>query len=293
MFSPDYDRIMPWLENAMQRMPVFAELGIKRELHGAISRSAGRQPADRPGAGLKNFWLNCGCQIGIGWGPGLTRELARQMVHGSAYINMREFDPRRFGPYADQKYQVTKAREDYMLRHEIPFPHFNRLQARPVKPSALYQDLKGEGAVFEEVFGHERPRWFARAGIEALDIYGFRRTKLHDIVGAEVRAVRQHAGIMDISAFTKVWCRVRTPRLSSTVVPNRVPARVGRVALTQLPGRQRPHRTGNHAGAAGVGPLPRSALRSSSKDWSITWRLHALTRTSRSPTGPRPGAPWP
>ena len=89
--------------------------------------------------------------------------------------------------------------------------------------------------MFEEVFGHERPRWFAPAGVEALDIYGFRRTKLHDIVGAEVRAVRQHAGIMDISAFTKV--EVSGPDAAAfldRLVPNRLPAKVGRVALTHL-----------------------------------------------------------
>ena len=37
LFAPDYDRIMPWLENAMARMPVLAALGIKREVHGAIT----------------------------------------------------------------------------------------------------------------------------------------------------------------------------------------------------------------------------------------------------------------
>ena len=35
-----------------------------------------------------------------------------------------------------------KAEEDYCLRHEIPFPHFNRLAGRPVKPSPLHDLLK-------------------------------------------------------------------------------------------------------------------------------------------------------
>ncbi len=234
LFEPDYDRIMPWLENAMDRMPILADLGITREVHGAISHPPDGNPLIGPAPGLKNYWCCCGTQIGIGWGPGLTRELARWMVHGAADINMREFDPRRFGPYADKTYQITKAKEDYLLRHEIPFPFFNRLDARPVKPSALYDDLKAEGAVFEEVYGHERPRWFALEGVETKDIYGFRRTKLHDIIGAEVRAVREKAGIMDISAFSKV--EISGPDAASfldRLVPNRLPA-VGRVGLTHL-----------------------------------------------------------
>jgi dimethylglycine dehydrogenase len=52
---------------------------------------------------------------------------------------------------------VVKAKEDYCLRHEIPFPHFNRLAGRPVKPSPLYETLKAKGAVFEEVYGHRTP----------------------------------------------------------------------------------------------------------------------------------------
>ncbi|TKB36780.1 MAG: FAD-dependent oxidoreductase, partial [Mesorhizobium sp.] len=153
LFEPDYDRIMPWLENAMGRMPVLSQLGIKRAVHGAISHPPDGNPLIGPAPGLKNFWLNCGCQIGIGWGPGLTRELARWMVHGAADINMRDYDPRRFGKFADQNYQVTKAKEDYLLRHEIPFPNLNRHDGRPVKPSALYDRLQKRGAVFEEVYG--------------------------------------------------------------------------------------------------------------------------------------------
>lgn len=234
LFEPDYDRIMPWLENAMDRMPILAELGITREVHGAISHPPDGNPLIGPAPGLRNYWCCCGTQIGIGWGPGLTRELARWIISGTPEINMREFDPRRFGPYADKTYQITKAKEDYLLRHEIPFPHFNRPEGRPAKPSALYEDCKAEGAVFEEVYGHERPRWFAPEGTEAADIYGFRRTRLHDIVGAEVRAVRARAGIMDISAFTKIEVSGPDARaFLDGLVGNRLPA-PGRIALTHV-----------------------------------------------------------
>ena len=235
LFDPDYDRVMPWLENALDRMPIFAELGIKREVHGAISHPPDGNPLIGPAPGLKNYWCCCGTQIGIGWGPGLTRELARWIVSGTPEINMREFDPRRFGPYADQTYQVAKAKEDYLLRHEIPFPHFNRTGVRPVKTSPLYERLAAKGAVHEEVYGWERPRWFAPAGVEAKDIYGFRRTSLHQIVGAECRAVREAAGVMDISAFSKV--EVMGPDAAAfldRLIPNRLPNAPGRIALTHL-----------------------------------------------------------
>lgn len=234
LFAADYERIMPWLGNAMERMPVLAERGIRRVVHGAISHPPDGNPLVGPAPGLRNYWLNCGCQIGIGWGPGLSRALARWMVHGAADISMREFDPRRFGPFADRVYQVAKAKEDYLLRHEIPFPHFNRPAARPVKPSALHEKLKTRGAVHEEVYGWERPRWFARDGVAQRDHYSFRRAAWHDLVAREVRAVREGAGVMDISAFAKV--EVAGPDAADFVdrlIPNRLPA-AGRIVLTHL-----------------------------------------------------------
>lgn len=239
LFEADYDRIMPWLESAMGRMPIFAELGIKREVHGAISHPPDGNPLIGPAPGVRNYWCACGTQIGIGWGPGLARELANWMVHGAADISMREFDPRRFGEYAKPEWQVIKAKEDYCLRHEIPFPHFNRLAGRPVKPSPLYERLKAKGAVFEEVYGHERPRWFAREGLEQRDYYAFARPEWFDMVAIETKAVRETAGILDISAFSKV--EVAGPDAYAFLdrfTPNRLPQKSGGICLTHLLNRR-------------------------------------------------------
>ena len=235
LFEADYERVMPWLEESMNRMPIFSELGIQREVHGAISHPPDGNPLIGPAPGVKNYWCCCGTQIGIGWGPGLTRELARWMVHGAADISMREYDPRRFGSYATKEWQVIKAKEDYCLRHEIPFPHFNRLEGRPIKPSPLHALLKEKGAIHEEVYGFERPRWFARDGIEQRDHYSFRRNEVHDMVANEVKAVRDSVGIMDVTAFTKVL--VKGPDAHAyldQLTANKMPKKVGSIGLTHM-----------------------------------------------------------
>ena len=235
LFEADYDRIMPWLENAMERMPILSELGIKREVHGAISHPPDGNPLIGPAPGVKNYWCCCGTQIGIGWGPGLTRELARWMVHGAADISMRDYDPRRFGSYATKDWQIIKAKEDYCLRHEIPFPHFNRLDGRPVKPSPLYEILKDKGAVYEEVYGHERPRFYAADGVEQRDHYSFRKTPVDDMVAREVKAVRDSVGIMDISAFTKIEVQGKdAASLLDKLTANRLPQKIGGIGLTHM-----------------------------------------------------------
>jgi dimethylglycine dehydrogenase len=238
LFDADYDRVMPYLEESLNRMPIFAELGIQREVHGAISHPPDGNPLIGPAPGVRNYWCCCGTQIGIGWGPGLTRELARWMVHGAADISMRDYDPRRFGSYATKEWQVVKAEEDYCLRHEIPFPHFNRLSGRPIKPSPLHDLLASKGAVHEEVYGFERPRFFAK-GIAQEDHYSFNRTGVDDMVAAEVRAVRAAVGIMDVTAFTKVL--VKGPdayALLDRLTANRMPQKVGSITLTHMLNRK-------------------------------------------------------
>lgn len=184
---------------------------------------------------MRNYWCCCGTEIGIGWGPGLTRELTRWMVHGAAKISMRDYDPRRFGSYATKDWQVVKAREDYCLRHEIPFPHFNRLAGRPIKPSPLHDILKAKGAVQQEVYSFERPRWFAKDGVTLEDHYSFRRTPVDDMLAAEVNVVRTRVGFMDVTAFTKV--EVSGPdayALFDRLTANRMPQKVGSITLTHL-----------------------------------------------------------
>ena len=235
LFQPDYDRVMPWLQNALERMPIFAELGIKRDVHGAISHPPDGNPLIGPAPGVKNYWCCCGTQIGIGWGPGLTRELARWMVHGAADLSMRDYDPRRFGSYADKPWQVIKACEDYCLRHEIPYPHYNRLEGRPVKPSPLYERLKNKGAVFEEVYGHERPRWFATELLEQRDYYSFKRNEIHQVLAKEIASVRNTVGIMDICAFTKVEVQgTNAAEFLEPLIANRLPQKSGSIILTHF-----------------------------------------------------------
>ena len=238
LFDADYDRVMPYLEESLNRMPIFAELGIQREVHGAISHPPDGNPLIGPAPGVRNYWCCCGTQIGIGWGPGLTRELARWMVHGAADISMREYDPRRFGSYATKDWQVVKAEEDYCLRHEIPFPHFNRLAGRPIKPSPLHELLHAKGAVHEEVYGFERPRFFAK-GIEQRDHYSFNRTPVDDAIAAEVEAVRERVGIMDVTAFTKVLVEgADAYALLDGLTANRMPQKDGSISLTHMLNRR-------------------------------------------------------
>jgi len=92
-----------------------------------------------------------------------------------------------------------------------------------------------KGAVYEEVYGFERPRWFARNGVTQRDHYSFHRNEVHDMVGIEVKAVREKVGIMDVTAFTKVEVSGRDAySLLNGLTANRMPQKVGAITLTHM-----------------------------------------------------------
>src|SRR5690606_22769244 len=56
LFEGDLDRIAPWLEKALDRMPIFANAGIKRIINGAIPHTPDGNPLVGPMPGVPNAW---------------------------------------------------------------------------------------------------------------------------------------------------------------------------------------------------------------------------------------------
>jgi dimethylglycine dehydrogenase len=233
LFAGDLDRIAPWLEKALERMPIFANAGIKRIINGAIPHTPDGNPLVGPMPGVPNAWQCCGSSIGIAQGAGCGKFLAQWMIHGDAEINMASVDPRRFGAYADQDYTRAKSFDDYENMFETPLPGREVQAGRPARATPLCPVLKAKGAVMTEVHGWERPKYFAPPGFaEKLQ---FRRTNTFDIVAAECRAVRERVGIMDLSSFAKF--DVTGPgaeALLDRLTANRLPKKQGGIGLTQV-----------------------------------------------------------
>ena len=65
LFEGDLERLMPHVEACVNRVPAFAEVGIKEIYNGAIAYTPDGNPIVGPAWGLKNFWLNEGHSFGI------------------------------------------------------------------------------------------------------------------------------------------------------------------------------------------------------------------------------------
>ncbi len=201
LFGGDLDRISFWLERAIERMPIFGEVGIRRVINGAIPHTPDGGPLLGPAPGLRNFWMCCGTSFGIAQGGGAGKYLAQWMVHGDAEINMTEFDPRRYGPYADEAYSRAKVLLDYRMTFTTRLPGEEEPDGRPAKVSPLHDRLAAQGAVHTETFGWERPKWFSLDGRQEVSGYG--RTNVFEVVAEEVRAVQERVGVLDLTGFAK------------------------------------------------------------------------------------------
>lgn len=199
LFPAQLDRIMPYLERVMERMPIYADAGIQKVVNGAISHTPDSNPLVGPAPGVRNFWLATGSGIGIAQGPGCGRYLAQWMVHGDSEINMLGMDPRRFGEFCDQGYASAKAHREYVDMYRLVPPGEERPEGRPAKKSPLFELLAGKGCVFTEGFGWERPKWFSLDGREEEGT--FVRNNAFEVVGTECRAVRERVGVMELPSF--------------------------------------------------------------------------------------------
>jgi dimethylglycine dehydrogenase len=234
LLPPDAERLRAIVECAMARVPVLARAGVARIVNGPITYTPDGNPLLGPAFGLPGFWLACGFSFGITQAGGAGRYLAEWIVDRQPSIDLWELDPRRYGPYASERYAVARCIDIYEDEYAIVYPQDDRRPGRPVRTSPLYDRFRDAGAVFGVRNGWERPYWFAPAGTEPRDRPSFRRTNWFDAVGKEARAVRERAGVLELSSFSKY--EVHGPGAEAfldRLCANRLP-RPGRIVLSQL-----------------------------------------------------------
>jgi dimethylglycine dehydrogenase len=231
LFDPDFDNIMPYIERVMERVPMWGDLGIKRVVCGAIPHTPDSNPFLGPAAGVRNFWHCNGASIGIAAGAGSGKYLAQWMVHGDAEINMAGVDPRRFSSYAPGDYAKAKSHEDYEHMYKLHLPGEERPAGRKMRTTPLYDVLESKGAVFTEVNGWERAKWYSLEGREE-DI-GFRHNNTFEVIADECRAVRERVGVMELSTFAKYdVLGADAEKLLNRISANKMPKREGGITLT-------------------------------------------------------------
>jgi dimethylglycine dehydrogenase len=232
LFQEDIERLEPHIEAAMNRVPAFGEVGIKKVYNGAIAYTPDGNPIIGPAWDLENFWLNEGHSFGITAAGGAGWQLAEWIVEGEPTIDMLGVEPRRFGDYATKQYLVEKNEEAYSHVFIIHYPDEERPGARPLRTAPCYERMQARGAVFGQKFGWERANFFATDGMPQEDDWSFRRSRWFEAVRREVANTTENVGLLDMTAFAK--CRVSGPGAEAfldSFVANSLPKKVGGLSL--------------------------------------------------------------
>lgn len=230
----DLERVMDVLEGAFARMPVLADVGIKRVVNGPITYTIDGAPLVGPIPGKRNAFCIIGLRAGLGEGGGHGWLLAQQIVHGEACYDTWCLDPRRFTGHANVELTSLKAIEDYQNEFRFHFPHEHRPAGRPAKTTPLTPILAAKGSEFTVVNGWERVDYF-KPSLDFHPRHTFDFDESFDVIAKEVELVRTKVGLTEVNGFNRIEITgADRHSFLDRMMCGRVQKRDGRVGLGYL-----------------------------------------------------------
>ena len=233
---PDWDRMMPYIEIAMERVPIVKDTGIHKFFCGPESFTPDGGPMIGEAPELKNFFVAAGLNsLGILQGGGIGKIVAQWIVDGFAPVEVTDIDIARALPFqGNQKYLTDRTVETLGLQYMLIYPNFENKTARNVRKTAIHDHLAKAGAHFIEGMGWEIPDWYAPAGIEPTVEYSWGRQNWFDYLAEEHKACREDVILMDVTSMSKFLVQGRdAEKVLNNICANDVAVPVGKVVYTQ------------------------------------------------------------
>jgi heterotetrameric sarcosine oxidase gamma subunit len=235
--SPDWDRMAPYLERTMSRIPVVAETGIKKLFCGPESFTPDLLPIVGEAPELRNYFVAAGLNsIGILTGGGIGRVVAHWIASGRPDVDVTGMNIDRLHPYqANPEYRASRTVESLGMVYETHYPGRPMRTARGAKLSPLHQRLVAERAYFRDVSGWEGADWYAPDGTEPVPgRLSWERPDWFGHWAAEHHAARTGVILMDMAFMAKFEVQGRDAgRVLEHVSANQVDGEPGRITYTQ------------------------------------------------------------
>ncbi len=208
---PDFERFRPLMAGAIRRFPFLADAEVVRLVCHPDAMTPDANPLVGPLPGVEGFWVAAGLSLnGFGGGGGIGRALAGWITAGDPGVDIGPYRASRFAEtYRDPVFAAGLARETYSDYYRLRYPYDADVAGRPRRLSALHGRLQELGAVFGTKAGWERPdhldpgRPWRRAERDQA-AWGWTRPPWFERVNAEALAVRERAGLIDLSSFGKI-----------------------------------------------------------------------------------------
>lgn len=201
----DWDRMAPFLEKAMARVPITQEVGIRTFFCGPESFTPDLAPAVGEAPGIRGYFVAAGMNsVGILSAGGLGRVLAHWITTGRPDVDVTGFNVDRFRvDQLEPAYRAARTAEVLGTVYAAHTPGTQLTSARGRLLSPVHDRLVAQGGLLREVSGWEGADWFAGAGRtpEAEPTWG--RAPWFEQWEQEHRAVREAVGLMDLSFMAK------------------------------------------------------------------------------------------
>lgn len=235
--EPDWDRMTPFLERALARVPASQAAGIKKFFCGPESFTPDLAPIVGEAPNLANYFVAAGLNsIGILTGGGIGRLLAHWILTGAPDADVTAINIDRFHPYqGNPEYRRTRTAESLGMVYRCHYPTRSMQTARNVKRSPLHDRLASRGAYFKDVSGWEGADWYAPIGVEAkVERLSWGRQNWFPYWRAEHEACRAGVILMDMSFMSKFFVQGRDAgRVLNRLSANDVDGEPGRITYTQ------------------------------------------------------------
>ena len=202
----DFD---PQMLDALDLMPEIVgdeSVGVKYAINGLIALTPDGMPILGETPEVTGLWSVAA--VWVKEGPGVGKSVAEWMVHGESHIDLHSSDVSRFHPHQKTRAHV-KARtfEAFPKTYGIVHPAEQWSSDRNLRISPMHRQEAELGAVFHEAAGWERPQWYD-VNAPLVERYGVEEREAEwdarwwsPVINAEHLAMREHAGLFDLSAF--------------------------------------------------------------------------------------------
>jgi 4-methylaminobutanoate oxidase (formaldehyde-forming) len=235
--TPDWDRMGPYVERAMSRVPKSMEIGVRKFFCGPESFTPDLAPIVGEAPELKNFFVAAGLNsIGILTGGGMGRVLAHWILTGRPDVDVTGMNIDRLHKYqANPEYRRTRTVESLGMVYQCHYPTRSMMTARGAKKSPIHDRLAARGAYFKDVSGWEGADWYAPAGVEPkVDALSWGRQSWFPYWEAEHQACREGVILMDMSFMAKFLVQGRDAgQVLNWISANNVDGAAGQITYTQ------------------------------------------------------------
>ena len=212
-----------------------------RSINGMFSFTPDAGSVVGESADVRGLWL---CEaIWVTHAAGMARQAVEWMVEGEPSYDLAEADANRFYPFqTTAPYVVERGKQQYREVYDILHPRQQPSKPRNLRSTPFYERHVALGGRFITGAGWERPQWFEAnldlvGGVthEWARRVGWAAKEWSPIEGGEHLAVREGAGLFDLTAYVKL--RVQGPdalAFLERVCANRIDKPVGSVVYTAM-----------------------------------------------------------